>query len=159
MADDDADGVSEERSPSDSLLVQWVFEPTDTERAEVSDALHRAFGQGLVVGELHRFGTQRYRLIRVSSEASAERITLAPIVRRPEGNENRVGSAFIAAESGIPFADSEIRDFDGDGNPDLAYCVWTATIGEERVVGFGAAEWYQVENPTAAPPDCGAYGD
>jgi hypothetical protein len=81
--------------------VQWVFEPTITERAEVSDALHRAFGQGLVVGELHRFGTQRYLLIRVSSEASGERITLAPIVRSPAGNEFRVGSAF-----------------DGDGNPD-----------------------------------------
>jgi hypothetical protein len=55
------------------------------------------------------------------------------------------------------FAPEKVDDYDGDGLPDLAYCVWPngeSQPGQAMAVGYNAGNWYRLQKYVQALPDC-----
>ncbi len=155
-------------------LIRWGFEPVEGERSHLDSLLH-LLGQRRD-GPYFRGGGALFRL------SDSSRYLLVAFRPEKEGTKARVGRGEVILyvlgdpadqdqtsepfDQDIPdldvFSLEEIRDFDGDGLADVAYCRWVDSDFEEDVptgvptiVGYRAGEWYFIQQAHEATSRCG----
>jgi hypothetical protein len=142
------------RTPS----IAWTFRPRPEERRRI-DSITRHVA-GMASGPDRRHGVAIYRAPSMTAQERyllvASRDTTPPpevlgerenllymIIADQAGDPLRVRTS---PESSIPFALSDVRDFDADGLADVAYC----TDGSEEsggtlsIVGYRTGAWYRI---------------
>jgi hypothetical protein len=142
-------------------MVQWMFEPRADERQQLAPLLARVGGEGggpdlRLGGTLHRFdapGTPaRYLLVAFRDTTPPPAVLGEQEVLLYQLADGGVSTPFrvtTSPQSSHPFAVARIADFDGDGAPDLAYCInaGEGDGGEPSIVGHRSGAWYTIPLP------------
>lgn len=143
-------------------LLSWQVEPSVADRVYLDSVLLQLERQAN--GPAFHGGGTLYRLDQVASQTRYLLIGF----REPEAPSQNTGRGDIglyviargagvspAYTTGVPdrdvFSLKLLRDFDGDGFPDVAYCYWDEPVKEDdpavgslKVVGNSSGEWYEI---------------
>jgi len=165
-------GCQAERTPQTgeatgtNLSVQWRFEPSPDERTAVEAAVERIrsrLGVSHLAASIDRFGTSAdsfFVFVIPPPDYQAGHVFFGVV--NTTGNTPSMSDLF---DTGVPFgprgvAVSAITDIDGDGTPDVLYCVPddTSGAGASRAVALKNDAWQVMQDlPEVHRASCGEH--
>lgn len=163
VADDDQK-LTDTGGPS-ALQLEWQFQADPAVKAVVSELLAEATsrpdgppegGPG-VLYDFSMSGESRFLLLTHTRAGPSDPNPTATLFVLQEGVP-RVSAPLSAGLWSLGgFGPVTIRDFDGDNEPDVAFCLWPedeTADGDAVVHGYADGAWYTIDSPQSAPPEC-----